>query len=106
MLLFLGDMPGVPAGVLQPLADALTHGAAAAAPRCRGLRGHPVAISSALFRDLKKLKGDRGAARILAALGDRLVLIETDEEGVIYDVDTPQDLTRAPTVGGLERHAI
>ena len=106
MLLFLGDMPGVPASVLQPLADALARGEPAAAPRWRGLRGHPVAISGALFPELLKLKGDRGAARLLAGLGERLVLIDTPEEGVLYDVDTPQDLTRSPTAGVLERHII
>ena len=106
MLLFLGDMPGVPENVLQPLAEALAQGAAAAAPRCRGQRGHPVAISSALFPGLLKLEGDRGAGKLLAGLGDGLVLIETHEEGVLYDVDTPQDLTRSPSAAVLERQII
>ena len=106
MLLFLGDMPGVPAGVLQPLVDALARGAPAAAPSRQGERGHPVAISSALFGELLKLEGDRGAARVLAGLGDRLELIETSDEGVLYDVDTPQDLTRTPSAGVLERQII
>ncbi len=106
MLLFLGDMPGVPSGVLQPLADALASGALAAAPRHGGERGHPVAISSALFAQLMALDGDRGAAKVLAGLGERLALIETADEGVLYDVDTPQDLTRAPPAGVLERQIV
>jgi xanthine dehydrogenase accessory factor len=106
LLLFLGDMPNLPPGVLQPLADALASGALAAAPRFRGERGHPVAISRALFPELMKLGGDRGAARVLAGLGERLALIETAEEGVLYDVDTPQDLTRAPAPGVLEDQQI
>ncbi len=106
ILLFLGDMPGVPTGALQPLADALASGALAAAPRYRGERGHPVAISRALFGELLTLDGDRGAAKVLAGLGERLALIETSDEGVLYDVDTPQDLTRAPLAGVLERQII
>ena len=106
LLLFLGDMPGVPHAALQALADALAAGALAAAPRCRGERGHPVALSSALFDELLALDGDRGAARVLAGLGDRLALIDTPDEGVLYDVDTPQDLTRAPAPGVLERQII
>ena len=94
MLLFLGDMPSVPAAIAQPLADALASGAPAAAPSCDGRRGHPAVISSALFPDLLKLQGDRGAAQVLAALGERLALIETSDLGVLYDVDTREDLTR------------
>ena len=94
MLLFLGDMPSVPAAIAQPLADALASGAPAAAPSCDGRRGHPAAISSALFPDLLKLQGDRGAAQVLAGLGERLALIETSDLGVLYDVDTREDLTR------------
>ena len=106
MLLFLGDMPDAPHAVLQPLADALGSGALAAAPVHRGERGHPAAISSALFPELLKLEGDRGAARVLAGLGEGLALIETADDGVLYDVDTPQDLTRAPAAGVLERQII
>ncbi len=92
MLLFLGDMPGVPAGVAEPLAGALASGALAAAPRHAGRRGHPVAISKALFPELMKLDGDRGAARVLADLGDRLALVDTDDAGVLLDIDQPSDL--------------
>ena len=93
MLLFLGDMPGIPAQVMQPLADALAAGALAAAPRHRGRRGHPVAISPGLFRELETLDGDRGAAGLLAALGEAVVLIETEDGGVLFDIDEPADLT-------------
>ena len=92
MLLFLGDMPGVPASLAQPLADALAAGALAAAPRRAGRRGHPVAISRALFPQLLKLEGDRGAAGVLAGLGGRMTLIDTDDAGVVLDIDEPSDL--------------
>jgi xanthine dehydrogenase accessory factor len=95
MLLFLGDMPAAPASVLQPLADALSAGAPAAAPRFQGRRGHPVAISSRLFGELMKLEGDRGAAAVLEALGPELVLIQTGDAGVVFDIDVPADLAEA-----------
>ena len=90
--LFLGDMPRVPHSVLQPLAAALAAGARAAAPRQGGRRGHPVLVSRALFADLLALDGDRGAAPVLQGLGPELALVDTQDDGVHFDVDTPDDL--------------
>ena len=101
MLLYLGDMPGVPSAIAQPLAEALASGAAAAAPCHGGRRGHPVAISRVLFPELLELTGDRGAAQVLAGLGEALALVETSDLGVLYDVDTREDLTRAVPAGVL-----
>ena len=102
LLLFLGDMPGVPEAVLRPLAQALASGAQAAAPVHAGRRGHPVAISRPLFGKLLRLDGDRGAASVLAALGLGLRLVETPDAGVLFDVDAPEDLTRAPAASVLQ----
>jgi molybdenum cofactor cytidylyltransferase len=93
--LFLGDMPEVPAEVLAPLARALAGGATAAAPVYAGRRGHPVLVSRALFSALASLRGDRGAGAILEGLGPALALVPAADEGVLFDIDTPQDLTRA-----------
>ena len=92
LLLFLGDMPAVPADIARPLAAALASGALAAAPRHAGRRGHPVAISRALFPELLQLGGDRGAAGVLAGLGDGMTLIDTDDAGVLLDIDQRSDL--------------
>jgi xanthine dehydrogenase accessory factor len=91
-LLFLGDMPAVPKAVLAPLADALAAGAPAAAPAFAGRRGHPVAVSRALFPQLARLQGDRGAAPVLAALGARLALVPAPDAGVHLDIDAPADM--------------
>jgi molybdenum cofactor cytidylyltransferase len=91
---FLGDMPRVPACVLEPLAEALAGGALAAAPVFDGQRGHPVLFSRALFADLCKLEGDKGAGGLLASLGPgQLALVPAPDDGVLYDIDLPSDLT-------------
>ena len=89
---FLGDMPRVPAAVLAPLAEAIRAGAPAAAPAFAGRQGHPVLFSAALFPQLPPLVGDRGARHILDSLGDRLALIPAPDDGVVFDVDRPDDL--------------
>jgi molybdenum cofactor cytidylyltransferase len=97
---FLGDMPRLPAGVTSALADALAAGAMAAAPSFAGRRGHPVLFGSALYPALLGLSGDRGAASILAGLGEGLALVAAADDGVLFDVDQPQDLRDA---GSAER---
>jgi putative acetyltransferase len=87
--IFLGDMPRIPHQVFPRLADALAAGAVAAQPMHNGQRGHPALISRALFRELTKLTGDAGAGKLLAGLGDKVALIETGDDGVLFDVDQP-----------------
>jgi len=91
-LVLLGDMPRVPASVVEPLVAAVRAGAQAAAPMFQGQRGHPVAFSAALFPQLLALTGDQGAGRLLTGLGEGLTLVEAPDDGVLYDVDTPGDL--------------
>jgi molybdenum cofactor cytidylyltransferase len=89
---FLGDMPAVPPAILPALAAALAAAAPAAAPRYDGQRGHPVLFAAALFPQLRALTGDQGARDVLRALGDRLALVETDDPGVLIDIDQRGDL--------------
>lgn len=91
---FLGDMPRVPTAVLGRMAQALIDGALAAAPVFQGRRGNPVLIDRTLFPELLALTGDAGARGVLQALGDQLALIESPDDGVLFDVDTPGDLAR------------
>ena len=92
VFLFLGDMPRIPVSVLRPLAEALAAGAMAAAPEFDGTRGHPVLFGAAMLPRLLELDGDKGAGGLLAKLGDKLALIPSPDDGVLYDVDRPTDL--------------
>jgi molybdenum cofactor cytidylyltransferase len=95
VFIFLGDMPRIPVAVLQPLAEAVAAGAQAAAPAFGGRRGHPVLVSRHLFKPLLALEGDQGARAVLDRLGDRLALVPAPDDGVLFDVDRPEDLARA-----------
>ena len=93
---FLGDMPRAPHAVLQPMADAVRAGALAAAPVFGGRRGNPVLLSRALFPQLLALTGDAGARGVLQGLGERLALVESPDDGVLFDVDELRDLIAPP----------
>lgn len=84
---FLGDMPRIPHGIAGLLAEALAAGARAAAPLCGERRGHPALFSAEMFPALLSLAGDRGAGWLLSAMVRGLVLVPTEDEGVLFDVD-------------------
>jgi molybdenum cofactor cytidylyltransferase len=90
--IFLGDMPRIAPEAPSALAKAMTTGTLAAAPCFAGRRGHPVLFASTLYPALLSLSGDRGAASVLAGLGDDLALVDSPDDGVLFDVDRPEDL--------------
>lgn len=60
-------------------------------PRYKGQRGHPVIFSSRLFSELLSTPLDQGAKVVIHAHRDETLEIETEEEGVTIDIDTPEE---------------
>jgi molybdenum cofactor cytidylyltransferase len=91
---FLGDMPLVPPELAAQLADTL--GARyAAAPRHHGIPGHPVLFARRAFADLEALTGDAGAGRLLRSRD--VLWLDVADEGVVLDIDRPEDIPRLET---------
>jgi molybdenum cofactor cytidylyltransferase len=88
----LADMPFVRPATIAAVARALRDGAAIAAPFHAGRRGHPVGFDRRYFDALRALSGDAGARGLLSAHPDQVVAVETDDAGVLTDVDRPGDL--------------
>ena len=88
-------MPRIRPETVRAVARALAGGAALAAPRYRGERGHPVGFSSRFRDELLALDDDSGARGIVARHRDELVLLDCDDAGIVLDVDVPEDLERA-----------
>jgi molybdenum cofactor cytidylyltransferase len=63
-------------------------------PIYSGRRGHPVIFSSRLFPDLLQAPLDVGAKSVVNAHRDETLEIETDDQGVIVDIDTPEEYHR------------
>lgn len=103
-LIALADMPLVKTRTMIAIADALRAGAAIAAPRYRGQRGHPVGFA-ARFRDrLLALSGDEGARSVIKERAGEILLIDCDDAGVLADVDHPGDLADFDSSIPLHRH--
>jgi molybdenum cofactor cytidylyltransferase len=92
---FLGDMPLIPPGIAAQLAAQIGD-SYAAQPRFNGKPGHPVLLSARAFPDVIALNGDAGAGKLLRARSD-VVHVDTDDEGVLLDVDSAEDLARLYT---------
>ncbi|MBU9576952.1 nucleotidyltransferase family protein [Ralstonia mannitolilytica] len=87
----LADMPWIVPATIAQLAGALDAGHCVA-PFYEGQRGHPIGFGADFFAGLTSLDGDEGARRLITP--GTLIRIDTDDAGILRDVDTPGDLTR------------
>jgi len=59
-------------------------------PKFHGKRGHPVIFSRDLFAELLNAPMDQGAKAVVNAHRAETLEIETEEEGIAVDIDTPE----------------
>ena len=93
-IIALADMPFIHVDSIRAVAAALQGGAKLAAPTYRGQRGHPVGLAASYRAELLALKGDAGARDIIRRDAAHLQLVDVDDPGVLWDVDTQADLQR------------
>lgn len=89
----LGDMPLVPAAVIDRLLDAYRDAGPspdAVVPLAGGRRGNPVLWDRRMFPELLSLRGDAGARQVLERC--RTLVIEVGDPAVLTDFDTPERL--------------
>ena len=60
-----------------------------------GKRGNPTLFDRRMWPELLKIKGDEGGRHIIAAVpSHKLGLVDVQHEGVLADIDTPEDYQR------------
>jgi len=91
-LVALADMPWIRPETNARLAGMLADRGGIVAPIHQGLRGHPVGFDRTYLHALSALAGDRGARDVIKLNDGALRLLETDDPGVLQDIDTPLDL--------------
>ncbi|OCR24774.1 molybdopterin-guanine dinucleotide biosynthesis protein MobA [Pseudomonas syringae] len=92
-LVVLGDMPFILPETLSNVVASLREDCISV-PLHQGVRGHPVGFGRELGPALMTLTGDQGAKRLFKT--SRVQLIEVDDPGVLWDVDTPEALIFKP----------
>ena len=95
-LILPADLPLIQASSLLAVAKALQDHMVVV-PFCAGQRGHPVAFAPQAREELLALRGDGGAASVVAASKQRggVGILELEDVGCITDVDTPDALGAA-----------
>ncbi|MDG6987711.1 MAG: nucleotidyltransferase family protein [Nitrososphaerota archaeon] len=93
VLIVLADQPSV----LPDTVDALIAGYRSSekrivAPVYHGRRGNPVLFDRALFPKMSQVRGDVGAKAIVERNRDFLLEIPVEDDGVVTDIDEPDDL--------------
>ena len=59
-------------------------------PRYHGKRGHPVLFARRLFAELLSAPLEQGAKAVVNAHRDETLEIDTEDEGIAIDIDTPE----------------
>lgn len=91
----LVDHPLVRPDTVRRLVEALAaSGRSVIRPVFRGRHGHPVVFARSTFASLRAAPLDEGARAVVRSLGPAVLDVEIDDEGVVVDVDTPEDYAR------------
>ena len=99
VVVLLGDMPFVPAALLDDLIAAFdpSAGRNICVPTRHGKRGNPVLWGSPFFTEMREIRGDTGAKHLLGQHGEQVVEVEATTDAIFLDIDTPDALIAART---------
>ena len=88
------DMPCIPPAII-PLLAARHQPGKNVAPRCAGQRGHPILLDRAFWPAMLDLPPDAMPRDVIQAQREHLRLIDTVDDGVLFDIDTRDAYERA-----------
>ncbi|PPR11876.1 MAG: Nicotine blue oxidoreductase [Alphaproteobacteria bacterium MarineAlpha11_Bin1] len=88
----LADMPGIHPDDINMLINEFDpiSGQSIIVPTHGGKRGNPVIWARRFFSDISAVSGDVGARHLIGANIDQVIEVETDNPGVLIDLDTPE----------------
>lgn len=91
-IIALADMPFIEVATITAVAAALTAPSGIVRPRYHGRPGHPVGFGAVYGAELMALRGDVGAQPVVNAHMGAVVFIDTEDVGVVTDIDRPEDI--------------
>lgn len=95
LLVTPADLPRLDPSTVRATLDALhREDAPLAVPVHLGRRGHPLAISPRLVREIPELDLSVGLRQLLERHADGVLEVPVDDPGCVRDLDTPEDFDR------------
>jgi molybdenum cofactor cytidylyltransferase len=95
LLIALGDQPSLRPEVVRTLLDAACAGAESIlVPSYGGRRGHPLLIHARHREEIAGLPAEAGLRELLARHPEAIRHVVVPDEGVLRDMDTPDDYRR------------
>ncbi len=95
-----GDMPFVQAATVRSLLDLwMLERSPVLAPSFRNRRGHPVCLARETWRDILVLQPSASLRDYLRQRSADIRYLVVDDEGVVQDVDRPEDYDQAVAQG-------
>lgn len=95
-VMVLGDQPFLTPALLDRLIGAfLREKAPVVVPVSLGKRGNPVLFARSVFPEVMRVSGDRGAKKVVEALGTKALEVKVKDPKEVLDIDTPSDYKRA-----------
>jgi molybdenum cofactor cytidylyltransferase len=83
------DMPRIPQSIIQTM-QATYQPQHIVAPRYQGQRGHPILLDKVFWQAMLDLPAEGAPRDVIKANRQYLRFVDTDDDGVIIDIDTPE----------------
>ena len=102
-----GDMPFVRKTTIETLINVFEEKRPLIlAPVYKGRRGLPVIVDSRLESELARIEGDVGARAIFSRYSKDMLLLDVEDEFILFDIDSPRDLEHARRICNHMRHTM
>src|SRR2546422_185106 len=98
-LIVLGDQPFVQSATINTLIERRNRSQAKILiPTYGGARGNPILLDRSLSEDVQSITGDQGCRAIFGHHTRGILEVPVDDPGILVDLDTPEQITRAEEV--------
>jgi molybdenum cofactor cytidylyltransferase len=107
VIIALGDQPFLRSETIDAMVDEyVATRAPVVVPVYHGQRGNPVLFDRSLFAQVARIEGDRGAKSVVRGNEARVREVPVEDEGVLFDIDTPADFKAAGAVARRRRRIL
>jgi molybdenum cofactor cytidylyltransferase len=101
-MVFLGDQPQISARLVHQIMTAYAEGKGGiVAPSYMNRRGHPILIDRRYWPEILDLSDGSAPREVINAHSDDIAYVLTDDDGILRDMDTPEEYQAALRRAGL-----